>query len=237
MRTTLGVIAAAMAAVAAIGGAHTAPAQTPEQKVTAFRQLLAENQAKRRMFTWLETTHVAYEGIVKMTKVSDCQFPLAGRIPMCNELSLEQAPPPSGFIRRRIAEKKADEMKAYMDTVKTLVAGYVPLNTELVRKAYESGNVAVSPDPSTGADRLIITSYKQPNDTVKIVYRAATKSIIAVDLSTYVGTPSAPVTAQITFATLPNGVFYAYQKTLKVPSQSLVITVTSTDFSELIQQP
>ena len=211
-------------------------AQAPMQKVAAFRQLLIENQAKRRLFTWLETTHVSFDGTIKMTKVSDCQYPLAGRKPACTELSLEQAPPPSGFLRRRIAEKKADELHAYMDTVRTLVAGYVPLNTELVRKAYDGGNVLVGVDPSTGADRLIITSYMQPGDAVTIVYRASTKQLISVSLSTYVGQPSAPVKANITFSTLANGVFYAYQKTLDVPGKGLMVTVTSTDFSELVQQ-
>jgi len=206
-----------------------------KEKIAAFKQMLAENQAKRRLYTWLETTHVAYQGTVKVSKVQDCQFALAGPKPVCTEISLTQAPPPSGFIRRRIAEKKEEEMKAYMDTVRTLVAGYVPLNAAVVQQAYEQGRVSFSPDPATGQNRLSITGYKLPGDTITIAYTVATKMIHSIRLSTYVDKPSAPVTATVTFATLPTGVFYAYQKVLNVPSQEITVTITQTDFSELIE--
>ena len=226
----------AMFALACAVFSAPARAQSPQDKVAAFRQMLAQNQAKRRTYTWLETTHMAYDGTIKMTKVSDCQYQGSNPRPTCTEMSLQQAPPPSGFLRRRIAERKGEELRAYMDTVKTLVASYVPVNGELVRKAYESGNVLMSQDPSTGTDKLIVTNYKQMGDTITIVYRASTKAIVSVALSTYVGQASAPVTANITFATLPSGVFYAYQKTLNVRQKGVTITVTATDFSELIQQ-
>ncbi len=213
-------------------------AQAPQQQVAEFRQMLAANQAKRRMFTWLETTHVAYQGVIKVTKVTDCQYAGPAPKPTCTEISLQQAPPPSGFLRRRIAEKKEGEMKAYMDTVRTLIAEYVPIAPALVDKAYQGGNVAISVDPSNGTKKMVISNYRMPNDNVTVVFNAATKQLISASISTYTGTAASPVpvTANVTFATLPNGVFYAYQKTLNATGAQITVTITSTDFSEMIQQ-
>ncbi len=213
-------------------------AQAPQQQVAEFRQMLAANQAKRRMFTWLETTHVAYQGVIKVTKVTDCQYSGPSPKPVCTEISLQQAPPPSGFFRRKIAEKKEGEMKAYMDTVRTLLAEYVPIAPALVEKAYQSGNVAISMDPSNGTKKLVISSYRMPNDNLTVVFNAATKQLVSASIATYTGTAAnpVPVTANVTFATLPNGVFYAYQKTLNATGAQITVTITSTDFSEMIQQ-
>ena len=213
-----------------------AASQSPQDKIAQFRQMLAENQQKRKMFTWLETTQVAYQGTIKMTKVSDCQFMGPAPKPICTELSLQQAALPGGFIRRRVAEEKQAELKAYMDSVRALVATYVPLQPPLIDKAYQSGNVAFSPDPETGVSRIVISNYQQPGDRITITYSPATRQIKRVQLATWLNTPSAVVTADVTFATLPNGVFYAYQKVLNAEAKQVTVTVTSTDFAEMIEQ-
>jgi hypothetical protein len=213
-------------------------AQVPQEQVAEFQQMLATNQAKRRMFTWLETTHVAYQGVIKVTKVTDCQYNKPTPKPTCTPISLTQAPLPGGFIRKRIAESKEASMKAYMDTVRTLIAEYVPTSPQLVEKAYQSGNVAISMDPSNGTKKLVVTSYRLPNDNLTVIFNSATKQLISASISTYTGTAASPVpvTAMVTFATLPNGVFYAYQKTLNATGAQITVTITSTDFSEMIQQ-
>jgi hypothetical protein len=213
-------------------------AQAPQQQVADFKQMLAMNQAKRRMFTWLETTHVAYQGVIKVTKVTDCQYVGPSPKPACTEISLQQAPPPSGFFRRKIAESKEADMKAYMDTVRTLIAEYVPISPALIQKAYEGGNVSIAMDPSNGTKKLVISNYRMPNDNLTVIFNAATKQLVSASISTYTGTAASPVpvTATVTFATLPNGVFYAYQKTLNATGASITVTITSTDFSEMIQQ-
>ena len=211
-------------------------AQTPQQKVAAFRQLLAENQAKRRMYTWLETTHIAYQGTIKVTKVSDCQFNGPNPKPECTELSLQQAPLPGGFFRKKIAENKEEELKAYMDSVRTLLAEYVPVMPGLVEQGYQQGNVAVAPDPEAGLTRLIISNYKLPGDKITVTYSPSMKRLMHVKIATYLGKPSGVVTADVTFAALPNGVFYAYQKVLNATAKEVVVTVTATNFAEVVQQ-
>jgi hypothetical protein len=207
-----------------------------QQKVAEFKQMLAQNQQQRRKFTWLETTQVAYQGEVKLTKVADCQYTPEGPKPMCNQLEITQAPLPSGFIRKRIAEKKGAEMKAYMDSVRTLILEYVPPQGAMIEKAYQAGNVAVGVDPEAGTKKLVISNYKQKGDQLVITWNATTKKITWIKLKTWLNDPSEVVTLNVQFSTLPNGVFYAYQKVLIASGGQITVTVTSSDFSEVLAQ-
>jgi hypothetical protein len=227
------VIALALAACAAGAGAQQASVQ---QRVADFRQMLAANQQQRRQYTWLETTQIAYQGEVKTTKISDCQYVGPNPQPQCTELSLQQAPLPGGFFRRRIAEQKANELKAYMDSVRTLVLQYVPLHPALIDDAYGHGNVAVAQNPTNGTTRLIISNYRQPGDKVTITVNSVTKRPQHVTIATWLNTPTAVVTLDVSFNSFANGVFYAYQKVVNVKSQSVTVTITSSDFSEMVAQ-
>ena len=206
-----------------------------EKKVAEFKQTLAANQQARRQFTWLETTQIAYEGVVKVTKLSDCMYSGPSPKPQCTELSLQQAPLSGGFIRKRIEEKKQGELRTYMDSVRTLMTEYVPLNQELIQKAFQTGNVLYSMDPASGMDKIVITNYLQKGDTVTITWNASTKKLTWVRVATWLNTPKAPVTLGVQFALLPNGVFYAYRKTLNAQAANVGVTVTSSDFSEAIK--
>lgn len=209
--------------------------QSMQERIAEFKQLLAANQQARRQYQWLETSQIAYQGVVKTTKISDCQFSGPSPKPVCTEINLQQAPLSGGFIRRKLEEKKTAELKTYLDSVQTLMAEYVPLNPELVDKAYQSGNVLVSADPAAGTNRLIITNYRQKGDTVTIIWNAGTKKLTWVKVSTWLNTPKAPVTLSVQFNLLPNGVFYAYRKTLNAAAANVSVTVTSADFSEAIK--
>ena len=172
---------------------------------------------------------------MKVTKLSDCMYTGASPKPTCTELSLQQAPLPGGFIRKRIAEKKEGELKTYMDSVRTLMAEYIPLNQELIQKAFQSGNVLYSMDPAAGTDKLVITNYRQAGDTLTVSWNAGTKKLTWVKIATWLNTPKAPVTLGVQFANLPNGVFYAYRKTLNAAAANVGVTVTSSDFAEAVK--
>ena len=215
--------------------AQQAPAPSVQAKVAEFKQLLAANQQARRQYQWLETSQLAYNGVVKTTKVSDCQYSGAVPKPQCTEITLQQAPLEGGFVRRKIEEKKGAELKVYMDSVRTLIGEYVPLNQEMVDKAYQSGNVLFSTDPAAGTNRLIITNYKQKGDTVTVIWNAGTMKLSWVKFSTWLNTPKAPVTASVQFSLLPNGVFYAYRKNVSAPAAGVSVTITASDFTEGIK--
>ena len=218
-------------------GATALPAQNAaiQKQVAEFKQVLAANQQARRQYTWLETTQIAYQGVVKSTKLSDCQYTGSNPKPTCTELSLQQAPLGGGFVRKHIEEKKEAELKAYMDSVRTLIAEYVPMQGALIDKAYQTGNVLVSAEPVGGTTKLLITNYRQAGDTVTITFNATTKKLQWVKVSTWLDKKSATVALSVQFANLPNGVFYAARKNLTAAAAGVGVTVVSSDFAEAIK--
>ena len=213
------------------------PAQNPaiQKQLADFKQSLAANQQARRQYTWLESTQIAYQGAVKTTKLSDCSYVGANPKPTCTELTLQQAPLSGGFIRKHIEEKKRAELQAYMDSVRTLIGEYVPLNSALIDKAYQSGNVWVSTDPVAGTDKITIKNYRQSGDSVTITLTAATKKLQWVNVGTWLNQKSATVAFSVQFAALPNGVSYAARKNLTAAAAGVAVTVTSSDFAEAVR--
>src|SRR5664279_4855059 len=104
-----------------VAGAVQAQGPDMQQKVAALKQSIAENQAALRKYQWIQTTKISLNGEVKQTQVSQCQYQGPGK-PVCTELSSTPAEKPSGGpLKKKMIENKIAEMKAYMDSVKTLV--------------------------------------------------------------------------------------------------------------------
>jgi hypothetical protein len=132
-------------------------------------------------------------------------------------------------------EKKQAEMKAYMDSVKTLIEAYIPPNPALMDKAVGSGNAAVAPNPSNGTTKVTISNYLQQGDAVSLVVADATGKLLSADINTWLNAPSHVVTLQVTFASLADGTSYPSPKVLNATEKQIVITTTSSQFAVAVQ--
>ena len=223
---------AVLAALVAAPLVAQQPAETPEQKVAAIKQSVAENQMALRKYQWLQSTTIAYNGEVKNTVVNSCAYSAPTPKPVCTEVSSTPAEKPSGGpLKRKMIEKKIAEMKAYMDSVKMLVGEYVPPEGEKIQAAMAQGNVAVAPNPSAGAVSIIISNYFQPGDKVTLILSDPARKIRAVNIATFLGDPSQVVTVSVNFAQLPDGTRYAQKKTLSAAAEGITVTTTSTGFA------
>jgi hypothetical protein len=226
VRTTLSILAlAAFASVAhAQGGA--------QQEVEAIKTAMGQNAAAQRNYTWIQTTQMAYKGDVKSTTTSACQYVAGGQKPQCTQTS---APPPEekqrGPVRRSVKDSKVDDLKAYMDSVKALVAQYVPPQASLIQAAQGRGDVATAPNPANGTMTLTVSNYLQKGDAVIITVNQATHQVAHVAVNTWLNDPSATVTLDVAFITLPNGVSFASTKTLTATAKEVVVTITDANFA------
>jgi len=226
VRTTLSILAlAAFASVAhAQGGA--------QQEVEAIKTAMGQNAAAQRNYTWIQTTQMTYKGDVKSTTTSACQYVAGGQKPQCTQTS---APPPEekqrGPVRRSVKDSKVDDLKAYMDSVKALVAQYVPPQASLIQAAQGRGDVATAPNPANGTMTLTVSNYLQKGDAVIITVNQATHQVAHVAVNTWLNDPSATVTLDVAFITLPNGVSFASTKTLTATAKEVVVTITDANFA------
>src|SRR5262249_32494505 len=123
------------------------------------------------------------------------------------------------------------EMKAMMDSVKTLIAMYVPLEPEKIEAARNAGNIAMAPDPSTGATKLVISNYAEKGDAFTVIVGDSSKMLRSATVATWLNDPSRTVTLNVTFAKLPDGTRYASSKVLNVKAEEIQVQVTSTNYA------
>ena len=209
---------------------------TVQQKVAALKQGIAANEAAMHKYQWLQTTTLALKGEVKSTTVSQCSYQGGAPKPVCTQISATEAEKPHGGpVMKHEIEKKQAEMKAYMDSVKTLIEAYIPPNPALMDKAVGSGNAAVAPNPSNGTTKVTISNYLQQGDAVSLVVADATGKLLSADINTWLNAPSHVVTLQVTFASLADGTSYPSPKVLNATEKQIVITTTSSQFAVAVQ--
>ena len=215
--------------------AHAQGAPNPE--VEAIKAAMSQNAAAQRNYTWVETNAMAYKGEVKSTTTSACQYVAGSKKPQCTQTS---APPDAkkqrGPVRNSVKDSKVEELKTYMDSVKTLIAQYVPPQASLIQAAQGRGDVATAPNPSAGTLNLTINNYLQKGDAVIITVNQATHQVAHVAVNTWLNDPSATVTLDVGFITLPNGVSFASSKVLTATAKEVVVTITDANFALAVAQ-
>jgi len=229
-------LAASALMLAALAG--TAHAQgTAETRVAALKRTLAENAAAQRKYTWIETTEIALDGEVKETNSMSCQYVGGAAKPTCSQIGSPPQPKKvRGPLRKSIAKGKIADLKAYMDSVKTLVAQYVPPQQELIQKAQQRGDVAVAPNPSNSTFKATISNYIQKGDAVAVVVHEEDNRLAMLNITTWLNDPSAAVSLEVSFITLANGVGFPLKKTLTASAKGVVVTITSSNFALAVAQ-
>jgi len=102
---------------------------------------------------------------------------------------------------------------------------------EAIQAAEGRGDVATAPNPSNGTLALTVSNYLQKGDKVTITIKQATHQVAHVAVTTWLNDPSAAVTLDVAFMTLPNGVSFPSTKTLTAAAKEVVVTITDADFA------
>ena len=236
-RTPL-LLRSALTVLTVAGFASIAQAQGgAQQEVEAIKAAMGQNAAAQRNYAWIQTTQMALKGEVKSTTTSACQYTAGSNKPTCTQTS---APPEQkqqrGPIRKSVVASKTEDLTAYMDSVKALVAQYVPPQASMIQAAQGRGDVATAPNPSNGTLTLTVNNYLQKGDAVIITVNQATHQVAHVAVNTWLNDPSATVTLDVAFTTLPNGVSFASTKTLTATAKEVVVTITDANFALAVAQ-
>jgi len=211
---------------------------TVEDRVAVLKRTLAENAAAQRRYTWIETTELALNGDVKETNSMSCQYVAGAEKPQCTQIGAPPAPKKMrGPLRKKIAKGKIADIKAYMDSVKTLVARYVPPEQGLIQQAQQRGNVAVAPNPSNGTFKVTISNYVQKGDAMAVVVHDEDKHLASLNVATWLNDPTAVVSLDVSFTTLASsGVSFPIKKVLTAEAKGVVVTITNSNFALAVGQ-
>jgi hypothetical protein len=207
--------------------------QLLQEKVAAFKQATAENQKALRQYTWIEDTQLSLKGEVKSTKIESCRYGPDGKV----QKTPLSAPPEKKQMRglkKKVVEKKTDEMKDYMERVVSLIQRYVPPQPELIKADVAGGNASFSPQP--GGMLLQFKNFVKSGDLVSFTLDTAAKAIRQVKVDTYLDDADKDkVALAVDFQTLPDGTNYAASKKLDVAAKKIVVAITTKNFQKLAQ--
>ena len=209
-----------------------APPATPQDRVAALKQSLAENQKALRQYTWVETTQISLKGEVKKQEQKQCSYGADGKVqktPMPGAAPAKAEEKSSGGGRRgggrlkeNIIENKVEDMKEYMEKVAALVHQYVPPDAQKIQAAQAAGNVAAQ------GGTLTVKNYVKQGDSLSIGLDAAGKKLSSYNVASYVEKPNDDtVSLAVTFAPLPDGTSYPQQVLLDVKSKQIQVKVTN----------
>jgi hypothetical protein len=219
-----------IAVILAIGLPTIAQNGELQQKLAAVKQAAAENKQRLHQYQWIETTQLTLKGDPKPSSQKLCQYGPDGQVQK-TAIGTPPEQPSGGRMKKRIIEKKKEEMQEYMEDVKGVLSMYVPPDPQRMQQAFEAGKVSLN--PAGGVVNLIFTDYAQPGDRMTLTFDAATKKITSLSVNTYMGQAKDAVTLQVQMASLPDGTNYAGQTILNASAKQLVVTTTNSNYQKL----
>jgi hypothetical protein len=205
--------------------------QAVREKVAAFKQSLAENQKALRQYGWTENTQLSLKGEVKSTKIEQCRYGPDGKI----QKTPLSAPPEKKQMRglkKKIVEKKTDEMKDYMERAVSLIERYVPPSPDRLQAAVTAGNAALS-QAGPGAIQLQFNDYVKSGDALTFTVDTAAKTIRQVKVDSWLDEEADKVSLTVDFQTLPDATNYAASKVLNVAAKEIVVKIVSSNYQKL----
>jgi hypothetical protein len=213
-----------------VGGLAQEP--TPAERVAALKADLAASQAALKQYQWIQTTTVTLNGEEKSRKQERCYYGLDGAL---TRVALTpEAPPaePRGLLRRRIAERKREELTDFMKEAIALVHKYMPPNPALIQAAKEGGRVTLQPVEPGKRARITFTDYLKSGDSLSLDVDVTNNHPLAANVKSYLDSDKDPVTLAVKFGTLADGTTYPSQYTLDSKSKNLNVTVDNSGYQK-----
>jgi hypothetical protein len=219
--------------------AGQAPA-SPEERVAALKQSLAESQKRIRQYEWVETTAISLKGEEKARKQQRAYYGADGKLV---KMPIGETPQKEaqqgggrrgGRLKERIVENKKDEMQDYMERASALVHQYIPPNPAQIQAAKDKGKLAVRPSEQ-GRVTLEFADYLQAGDRLAIELDAAADRLLGLSVATYLDKPEEKVTLNVRMGSLTDGTGYTAQTTLEAAAKNIRVVIENSGHRPLVR--
>lgn len=219
--------------------AQTPP--TPDQRVAALKQSLAESQKRLRQYEWLETTIISLKGEEKTRKQQRCYYGADGKLQKLPVGGAPQAQPApqgggrrGGRLKEAIVENKKSDMQEYMERAAALIHQYVPPNPASIQKVKDAGKLVVAP-LDQGRVRLELGDYLLAGDKLTVDINGATNSLAALTVSSYLDERDDVVALDVKFGSLADGTGYTAQTTLDAKAKNIRVVIQNSGHRPIVR--
>jgi hypothetical protein len=207
--------------------------QELQQKLAAVKESVARNQAALRQYTWTEHTDILLKGEVKSAKDNICRYGPDGQVQK-TPLGAPQAKKEMRGVRKRVVEKKVNELTDYMERASALIHRYMPPSPQQMQSVFQAGNAAVA-QAGPGGIELQFKDYVKPGDSLVFSFDSATKAIRKIAVKSYLDDAKDAVTLDVIFQNLPDGTNYTSATTLNAPAKQVQVKVTNVNYQKAAQ--
>jgi len=204
-----------------------------QQQVAELKRSIAANRASLQKYQWTETTEVDVKGDTKKTEQKLCQYGPDGKVQKTPLGPPPEPPKARRGVRGRIIAKKADEMKDYMERLKSLIGHYVPPNHEKLQEVFQTGKANLNAS-SGGVASLVFTDYYKPGDKVTFAFDTAAKKIQSFTVHTYLDDPKTDIVSlSANWGSLADGTNYVSQADLVSESKHIEIKTANSKYQKI----
>lgn len=215
------ILAAIAATVLPLCLAQAVWAQAPTANAFRISEARQANANLMRQFAWESRTEILRKGDVKDVRVDAMGYGPDGQLQR-NTVSNDKAPV-RGFIFRQVAaDKKAKEIKEYLEGLRGVLEQYTLPNPGAVQDFLDR-STASGPD-AQGLFQLTGRNVVQSNDTFAMWFDPQTRQPVRVQVSTTF--KGDPVTLNASYRTLaPFGLNYVEFANVFAPAKKLEVQV------------
>ena len=203
-----------------------------QRKLAAIKESAAANKAALRQYAWTETVVLTARGEQRPPKTFMCKYGPDG-----NVVRTPTGPPQQqgggGPLKQRMMEKAKEEFEAEMQKIRATIGLYVPPDGQKMEQAFQSGNANID-RPGAGEGGLDFKNYAKPGDSMALDFNMNTKKLSGLNVHTYLDDPSQAMSLAVQFATLPDGTNYSSNITIQVPSKSMAVNITNSNYQKIM---
>jgi hypothetical protein len=202
------------------------------REAEAVRAVLADAKAALAGYTWTEYTEVLVDGKVHSTEQFTCRYNAKGEV--VRTLKDETAPegkPGSATSNKPRSRSKAAKQD-YIERAISLIRYYVPPNPDRITAMLQNGTASMGPSEG-GKSEIRFQRYFMAGDSMVFKYDSATKALIHVSITSFLGDKKDPVTLEADFGTLQGGVAHLDSTTLDAKAKKVQVKTRNLSYQKV----
>ena len=206
--------------------AAAAFAQSPNEIGIAIGQSMKQNAENLLQYTYKRRTEIAVHGEVKNSHVDLVRFENGEMqtVPLSNP----PQSPPRGGIMGRIAQKKKEETRDYVERLTSLSRRYLSPAGGDMRDLLQRATFSRSGQGAGAEARIVITGVVKPSDSLTMTWNVVTRKPVKTQVRTDLD--GDPVEITVDYSLLPEGIAYPIHTMIQSARKQMWIAMDTFDY-------
>lgn len=165
------------------------------RQIAAIGEMAAKNRTALAEYTWKQQETVLVNDKFHDQQMFQAEIGHDGKIQR-TPLDLPEAKLPgeqsNRGMREWLEQRKERALQKYAEEIRELADTYTQINPDLLRQAYEKGDISYQPTGGVNA-RLLVRNYAKSGDSVTLVFDVKSHDLQSLEASSYLNASTEPV--------------------------------------------